>query len=116
MSLVGVYLTTALLVCVIAVLGYVLKRVLAFTPYGQAMEGVRVVAIRSLGPKKSIALVAIGEKAYVLGLTDRAISLIDTVHAQDLTESINDPAARKKTLRFPWSLPKEYGGSPRSGS
>ena len=100
----------------IAVLGYVLKRVLAFTPYGQAMEGVRVVAIRSLGPKKFIALVVIGEKAYVLGITEKSLTLIDTLPSKDLLDGMNEPSSRKKTLRFPWSFPKEYGGSPRSGS
>ena len=105
MSLSGIYLTTALLVVVIAALGYVLKRVLAFTPYGQAMTEVRVLAIRGLAPKKSLALVAIKDKIYVLGVAEQAITLIDTIEGPFPKEVLSGPFPDKKdSFRFPWNF------------
>lgn len=113
MSLSGVYITTALIVVVIAVFGYALKRVLAFTPYGQALGEVRVLAIRGLGPKKSVALVAVRDKVYVLGLADQMITLIDTIPGQQVKEAFSGPLPTiKNGLRFPWKPHAEGSKEP----
>jgi flagellar biogenesis protein FliO len=102
LSLSGIYITTAIIVVVIAALGYALKRVLAFTPYGQAMEEVRILAIRGLAPKKSVALVAIRDKIYILGLADQMITLIDTIQGQQPNEGFSAPLPTKNSPRFIW--------------
>lgn len=79
MSSLEVYSYTFIIILIILVLGFVSKRLISLTSYGKALELIHVLALKSITPKKSIALVEIAGTVYVLGLSEAGISIISSM-------------------------------------
>ncbi len=79
-------LVLALLVVVMYVVFRLLKR--AGRPTGGEDAAVRVLATRGLGPGRALFVVALGDKAYLIGATDASVSLIDRIEDKDLIDAL----------------------------
>lgn len=84
-------------VLIVLIIGaaYYFTKMLAKKSSGLASKGadIKLLGSRSFGRDKHLVITEIGEKVYVLGLTNQNITLIDTLPADEFSAEQAEPIA-----------------------
>ena len=89
-----IFLTGGLYACL-----RLMKRLSLIGLAGKAESLIRVLAVRSIGMKKQIALVEIPGAVLVVGMAGDRMDLLDKIVDPDVRAQISD--SRKSNMRFP---------------
>ncbi|MCB9654313.1 MAG: flagellar biosynthetic protein FliO [Deltaproteobacteria bacterium] len=94
-SLAGQLLKTVLVlgaVCLLAyvVLGRLLPRLLNIPAPGTSRRIIQVVDRLPVDPKRSVMLIKLGERHYLIGVTEHGISLLSQVDEQDVEHALSE--------------------------
>ncbi len=89
------YLKAVVLIVLIIGAAYYVTKLVAKKGSGLTSKGaeIKLLGSRSFGRDKHLVITEIGEKVYVLGLTNQNITLIDTLAADEFSASQAEPAA-----------------------
>lgn len=85
------FFVLGLLVAVMYGLLFLMKKyLLNFAPKSNSTSEISILASKTIMPKKNISIVKVGEKIYVLGISDNSISLIDKLEKDEFKIPVNN--------------------------
>jgi flagellar biosynthetic protein FliO len=81
------YFQAIVIICAVILAAYYVTKLVAKTGGGayRKSTGIKQVASLSLGRDKSVTVVEIGETAYILGVSQQNVNLIDKLNKADLS-------------------------------
>ncbi len=85
---------------VICILAYIILKFLKKSTkvFGVDDPYLKTVASMNIAQNKSVHVISLGEKAYIIGVTDSSINLIGEVEDKNLIDAMNLEAERKSNL------------------
>jgi flagellar biosynthetic protein FliO len=91
----------ALVLALIFVLAYLARRVQARRSGGvQAVNGWRILGVKSLGPRKQVFIVEVGSRILLVGATDRMMTTLAEIK-DDAERQLLLGAVEKKPVAIP---------------
>ncbi|TKJ42238.1 flagellar biosynthetic protein FliO [candidate division LCP-89 bacterium B3_LCP] len=76
-----------LVLALIFIAAWLVKRYLKFLPQGGIRgDGIKVIAVRAIGPKRSIHILEVGGKKFLVGSTESSVNLLKEFSESDRVE------------------------------
>ena len=80
------------------------KFLFAYAPKGISKSGIDVITVKTIMPKKYLAIVKVNDKNYLIGISDTNINLIDklddiTLNDEIITDNSNNNLSFKELLK-----------------
>jgi flagellar biosynthetic protein FliO len=95
----------SILIGLMYLLLYLMKRFLfSYAPKGVNKTGIDVVSVKTIMPKKYLAIVKVNDKNYLIGISDTNINLIDklddlAIEDEIITNNSNENLSFKELLK-----------------